>query len=214
MTPDRLALLAACLSALIYGVFFITRPPSLARTAFKTLPLLMLALFAFLMSAPWLLVAGLALSAVGDAAISRDGEPAFVAGLAVFLLAHVAYVVWFAASVQVWRPDLRQSAELIALALVAFALVRVLWPRLGDMRLPVACYMVAILAMGGLSVLLPASLLPVSIGALLFVASDCVLAAETFLDRQSRLTSHFVWWSYFAGQLLIAVGGSTNRVFG
>ena len=41
---------------------------------------------------PLLLFAALALSAVGDAFLSREGDRAFLGGLASFLAAHLAYI--------------------------------------------------------------------------------------------------------------------------
>ncbi|TIP55997.1 lysoplasmalogenase family protein, partial [Mesorhizobium sp.] len=48
-----------------------------------------------LQGGPWLLIAALALSAIGDALLSRDGEKAFVGGLAGFLAAHGLYIALF-----------------------------------------------------------------------------------------------------------------------
>ncbi|TIS81761.1 MAG: lysoplasmalogenase, partial [Mesorhizobium sp.] len=67
----------------------------LARSAAKTLAVALLAALAVMQGSPPLLVAALALSAAGDAFLSQDGEKAFLAGLASFLAAHVAYVALF-----------------------------------------------------------------------------------------------------------------------
>ena len=51
---------------------------------------------------------------------------------------------------------------------------------------------------------------PVMAGALLFVISDVVLAAELFTLAPDapvrRITAPVVWWTYVAAQLLITLG--------
>ena len=115
-------LVFSLVAAVIYA-FTLNMPPSLARSAAKTLAVAMLAVLALMQGGPLLLVAALALSAVGDAFLSRDGEKAFLGGLASFLLAHILYVPLFLQSgggsgllgTESWRGA-------IALALAAFAL--------------------------------------------------------------------------------------------
>ena len=99
-------------------------PQSLARSAAKTLAVAMLAVLAALQGGPLLLVVALALSAVGDAFLSRDGEKAFLGGLASFLVAHIVYIALFLRSggglgllgAESWRGA-------IALALAVFVVV-------------------------------------------------------------------------------------------
>ncbi|WP_202299137.1 lysoplasmalogenase [Mesorhizobium sp. 131-2-1] len=204
-------LVFSLVAAVIYA-FTLNMPPSLARSAAKTLAVAMLAVLALMQGGPLLLVAALALSAVGDAFLSRDGEKAFLGGLASFLLAHILYVPLFLQSgggsgllgTESWRGA-------IALALVAFAIVMLaaLWRRVGPaLRLPVAIYVAAILAMG-ISALTTSSTLVIA-GAILFMASDGLLAAEKFL--LAAISPHRVWmryavWAlYYAAQLCITLG--------
>ena len=69
-------LLFSVAAAVIYGLI-LDAHPTLARSAAKTIAVGMLAVLAFILGGHWLLVAALALSAIGDAFLSRDGEPAF-----------------------------------------------------------------------------------------------------------------------------------------
>lgn len=87
-------LLFSIAAAAIYALA-LELTPRLARSAAKTLAVALLAALAVMQGGPPLLVAALALSAAGDAFLSRDGEKAFLGGLASFLVAHVAYVVLF-----------------------------------------------------------------------------------------------------------------------
>ncbi|RUW86495.1 lysoplasmalogenase, partial [Mesorhizobium sp. M8A.F.Ca.ET.023.01.1.1] len=87
-------LIFSMVAAVIYA-FTSGMPPTLARSAAKTLSVAMLAALAAMQGGPLLLVAALALSAIGDAFLSRDGERAFLGGLASFLVAHIVYVALF-----------------------------------------------------------------------------------------------------------------------
>jgi len=208
-------LVFSLVAAVIYA-FTLNMPPSLARSAAKTLAVAMLAVLALVQSGPLLLVAALALSAVGDAFLSRDGEKAFLGGLASFLLAHILYVPLFLQSgggsgllgTESWRGA-------IALGLAAFAIVMLaaLWRRVGPaLRIPIAVYVAAILAMG-ISALTTSNTLVIG-GAILFMASDGLLAAEKFL--LAAISPHRVWmryavWAlYYAAQFCITLGFLLN----
>ena len=198
----------AVLLALYHGAVWRDREPSMVRTAFKTLPVGLLAVAAFVGGAPLLAVAALALCALGDACLAHDGDSAFLAGLTAFLVGHLAYAAVFGLALE---PGMTDGAAFMALAVLTVLSVAAvygwLWPALGAMRLPVALYCLAIGAMVMLaigSVWAPL----VAIGAALFAASDSVLAWERFKMAAgspfARLASWFVWHAYFAGQLLMA----------
>jgi uncharacterized membrane protein YhhN len=205
------ALLLSLAAAAIYGLIANTRP-TLLRTAVKTLAVALLAVLAFVEGGPTLLMIALALSALGDAFLSRDGDGAFMGGLASFLVAHLAYVALFVTTGQgttvLFAPSWRAGA---AISLLAFglAMLAILWRRVGPaLRLPVAAYVAAILAMG-VTALTTGSFLVIS-GALLFVASDALLATEKFvvaaISPHRDLMRAAVWVLYYAAQLLITLG--------
>jgi uncharacterized membrane protein YhhN len=204
-------LVFSLVAAVIYA-FTLNMRPTLARSAVKTLAVAMLAVLASLQGGPWLLVAALALSAVGDAILSRDGEKAFLGGLASFLFAHVLYIVLFLRSgggagvlgVESWR-----GATALAMAVFAVVMLAALWRRVGPgLRIPIAVYVAAILAMGT-SALTTSSLSLIG-GAILFMASDGLLATEKFLV--AAISAHRAWmrfavWAlYYAAQLAITLG--------
>ena len=151
--------------------------------------------------------AGLIASVLGDAALLGSGSTPFMIGLGCFLIAHALYVVAFAA-VGSWS-----AASWVGLALVGLAtpmLLRVLWPRVGSLRMPVLVYAGALSAMvvaafstlgGGLS---PAAAGAAAGGAVLFYISDSSLAIDRFVRpiRHGSLLSVGVYW---LGQLGIAV---------
>lgn len=204
-------LIFSLVAAVIYA-FTLGMAPTLARSAAKTLAVAMLAVLAALQGGPLLLVAALTLSAVGDAFLSRDGEKAFLGGLASFLVAHIVYVALFLRSggglgllgAESWRGA-------IALAMSVFAIVMLvaLWRRVGPgLRVPIAVYVAAILAMG-MSALTTSNVWLIG-GAVLFMASDGLLATEKFLV--AAISPHRVWmrfavWAlYYAAQLGITLG--------
>lgn len=143
-----------------------------------------------------LVLAGLLLSAAGDALLLSHRQPAFLAGIGAFLLAHVSYAVGFA-------PRSRVSVPVAAvLAVVALGVVRWLWPHLGTFRVPVVVYAIAITAMLLLALGVASPL--ARLGALLFYLSDLTVARDRFVKRQyvNRLVGLPL---YYAGQVLIAL---------
>lgn len=204
------ALVFSVAAAFLYFLM-LGRPPSWRRTVTKTIAVLLLAFLAFDQNGPWLLVAALLLSAAGDAFLAQDGEKPFLAGLASFLAAHVAYVALFAAAgdgaliiAEPWRAALA-AAMLAASGLLLFPL----WPALdAGLRLPVAVYTAAILGMGLSALTLPVPV--VILGASMFMVSDGILATEKFLlvpqSPHRRWTGKAVWLLYYAAQILITLG--------
>jgi uncharacterized membrane protein YhhN len=204
-------LIFSAATALLY-LFAVDAQESLPRTAMKTLSIALLAVLAAVERGPLLLVAALALSALGDAFLSRDGDRAFLAGLASFLVAHLVYIALFYLSgesfailtAEPWRAGVVGVMAVFSLVMLA----RLLPVVARDMRLPIVAYVAAILAMG-VAALTLGNLFVIG-GAVLFMASDAILAAEKFLmaslsprRRPARLA---VWVLYYAAQLLITLG--------
>ena len=167
-----------------------------------------------------ILLVGLTLSLAGDILlIPPDNARAFKAGVAAFLLAHVAYIaacVYLQTSLSV---PLDPAVEIIvAVVLLAIAVVvyRSIRPGLGSLRGPVVAYMVVISAMvqRALSLAVESTditpqLILIALGALLFYISDAILAINRFRfgDRlpRGRLLNLS---AYYLGQLLIALSAS------
>ncbi|BCH14443.1 MAG: lysoplasmalogenase [Mesorhizobium sp.] len=206
------ALLFSLAAAVIYA-FTIDMPQMLARSAVKTLAVAMLAVLASLQGGPWLLIAALALSAIGDALLSRDGEKAFLGGLASFLAAHGFYIALFLRSgdgVGLFLAEPWRAAIAGAMAVFALAMLFALWRRVSPaaLRLPISVYIATILAMG-ISALTLSNLWVVG-GAVLFMASDGLLASEKFLlsaiSPHRDWTRYAVWMLYYAAQMAITMG--------
>jgi len=129
----------------------------------------------------WLL-AGLALSTAGDVFLMLPVD-AFVAGLASFLLAHLAYLL-----------ALRQREGLFAAgwpfalyALVAGGVLSQLWPGLpGELRVPVVVYVIVLAAMAAQALAVwwrrrDAAAMSGAWGGACFVLSDALLAWDRFV---------------------------------
>lgn len=195
----------AAVSALGY-LGFTAREASALRSLLKTGSVLLLALAAWSAAAPIWLVLGLALCGLGDFCLSRDGETAFMGGVAAFAAGHLAYVVLFfgdASSVpaQIWAwPQVLLTTAILALGGI---MIRVLAPRAGALKLPVTGYIPIILAMGIAALsLTDAGLIWVLPAALAFMASDVVLAFETFVlaeDHPWRRYTPYVIWPLYSG---------------
>lgn len=153
---------------------------------------------------------GLLLSLGGDVALMFRGNRAFLVGLVLFLLAHVAYTLTFSllGCLSAW--DALTALILLALAVAFYRLIR---PGLGSMRLPVIVYMAVISLMVNRAAATLASpvfstcqALMIAIGAVLFYASDVILAANRFWKPWPY--HRFSLALYYGGQMLIALAAS------
>ncbi len=159
----------------------------------------------------WLVI-GLVLGAGGDVALMLPGKRAFLIGLVLFLLGHIAYVVAFTRVVEIgaWP-----SVYSLAPAVAAVVVTRWLWPHLGNMRGPVLAYIAVITTMlvGAIAILLaePPERIPLGdrtaallfAGALAFYLSDLAVARQRFVTES---VSNRLWGlpAYYGGQLLLA----------
>ena len=147
-----------------------------------------------------------------------QGVDFFLLGLASFFVGHVAYVIAF------WGDALPPVLNCLPLGAYGAGLVAFLWPNVPeDTRIPVVAYagVISLMAYRALSRHYTtarqrpgaASFLTGAVGALLFVASDSILAANKFLPTPllsapwGRLA---VMATYFAAQLAIAVSATSN----
>jgi uncharacterized membrane protein YhhN len=151
-----------------------------------------------------LIVAGLLCSLAGDVLLMLPRER-FVAGLVCFLFAHLCYIAAFTTggvrALSAWG--------VAVLVLYGILMLRLLWPHLGKLKAPVSVYVAVILlmawqALNRLMMVGDESSASVFAGALLFVASDSVLAWNRF-RAEFKSAQAVVLGTYFAAQLLIAL---------
>lgn len=137
------------------------------------MPSLLLWLVAALGAAtPRLLAAGLVLATVGDVGLEYDAT--FLIGMAGFFAMQVCYVVGFV-GLGAW-PRVRASWG-VALGYLAFwvAANAVLGPRLGELRIPIAVYSLALCVMATVAAGVDRR---VGLGGLMFLVSDMLIGLD------------------------------------
>jgi len=204
-----IALAAFALLAGALAVRFRTRGPAsfyrIAKPAAMALIILVAAVRAGSPAAyKTLILAGLLASLAGDVFLMLD-KKWFSAGLGCFLAAHGFYILAF-------RPAPDRPATmgtLLPFLVFGLLIVRALAPNLGKLKLPVLVYIAAITVMAWFAAARFIEIgswrtLAALIGAMLFVASDAVLAYARFV-KDFASAQLFILGAYFPAQLLIAL---------
>ena len=157
----------------------------------------------------WVL-AGLWLSLGGDVALMFHSDRAFRIGLLLFLLAHIVYAIAFTVINGFHVQDLVTGAVLLALAIAIYLYLR---PGLEKMKVPVVLYILVICFMVNRAIstffgqaFSTTQAWLISLGAILFMASDLVLATHRF--RHPFKANRLSLFLYYGGQLLIALSPS------
>ncbi len=143
------------------------------------------------------------------APVSNGLTIAALIGFGVTLPACIIFSLMYLSADVDARPSIVALAPLAAIPIAAITLA--LWRRkLGDMPLAAMVYAGAIITMAIAAMWLPWIGWPAMLGAISFLISDLVLAAELFrlpTDAPARrLTPPLVWWTYVAAQTLIITG--------
>ena len=150
-----------------------------------------------------IMLAGLVLSWLGDVLLIPRRRRFFVAGLASFLLAHLAYSAAFLMKPLAVLP---LSLAAIAMAVFAATIVRWLWPHLPhNLRAAVVAYVAAISLMvvlaAGTTVAIGLELL---VGAAMFAVSDVFVARDRFVS--ASVINRFCGLPlYYSAQLVFAL---------
>jgi uncharacterized membrane protein YhhN len=190
-------------------LWILPRDKTVFRAVWKTLPVLLLALYAYLVGAHPLLIVALALGALGDWSLAFEGDRAFVGGVGSFLSAHVAYV---ALLLTLSDPEiaLADPWRVIAGALVALLTSVVLfriWRPAGRLALPIGIYVLLFMVLVWLTLGLANPL--VFVGATLFILSDIVLTIRKYWTGPGHpidgAAAYFVWVTYYAAQVILTL---------
>lgn len=204
-------LVAAALVALAY-IPFQDREKAPGWTALvKPVCALVLAAYFFAFGA-WTATIVFIAAALGDALLTRRGEGFFIAGLVAFLAAHILLIpllIHVFIIVEGGRFEIHPLLWAGLLLIVGLGVYAYLWRGLSwPLRPAVLIYIAVILAMLWFA---NVATLTLFIGAVLFAASDMVLAIERF--RVSRAwMGPFVWVTYAAA--LLAFAASLDPYFG
>ena len=179
------------------------------------LPFLLLAVyFQERFSTKNILLTALTLSWVGDIILmfADKGELYFIAGLIAFLLSHISYIILFSKQLKI---NLKKSKIIFwvgvtAIAFYLIVIMLILLPSLGDLKIPVFVYALTISIMllfalkGFLNWQKPANSY-ILIGAIVFVASDSLLAFDKFY-APLQYSSLLIMATYLLAQYLIVIG--------
>ena len=134
----------------------------------------------------------------------------FIFGLMSFLLAHVLYIIFFTA---IKKPgqDFRWKPLVILLILgYGLSLLILLWPRLNELKIPVATYALVICCMLISSLIIQhlvnsRAAAYFLAGAVFFVISDSVLAYNKFYEAFSAAPA-LIMFTYCGAQYLLSKG--------
>lgn len=150
-------------------------------------------------AAPRLLVAGLAFATIGDLALEYDAT--FLLGIAGFLAMQVCYSIGFV-HMGAWAAVRRAWPIAVGYLLFWIGANAVLGPRLGELRLPLLVYSLALCTMATLAAGVDRR---IGMGGLLFLISDMLIGLDLAdLDFAGR--GIVVMVTYLAAQYLIATG--------
>lgn len=178
-----------------------------------------------------LIVAGLVFSIGGDAFLLLPDDPWFVYGLGSFLIGHLFYVAamatrWLAPVERTGEAAARNRQEGFAIGFTAGIMIVAYSLTMGSrfhgsimadesqsgLWIPVVVYIAVIGAMGW-SAIMTRNVLAI-VGALLFMASDSILAWNKFVS-EVPFSGILIMSTYFAAQLFIAssiAGGEQKHV--
>jgi uncharacterized membrane protein YhhN len=161
----------------------------------------------------WLLLA-LIFSWIGDVILmfADKGELYFIFGLVSFLIAHILFIVLFIKqkSEGKYSKNWQFWLGFVAVLIYLGSMLSLLFPKLGDLKLPVSVYAFTISLMlimaikGYFSWQKPMNIL-ILIGALFFVTSDSFLAINKFYNP--ILSANFItMFTYIVAQYCITAG--------
>ncbi len=187
-----------------------------------TKPLLMIVMIIYFISSvntissalkKWI-IAALAFSWLGDVLLMFQQEQPifFLLGLSAFLIAHIFYILFFH-HVRV-NEQVKSRWWLLAIVVVYYAvLMAVLYPKLGEMKIPVPVYGIVIsfmllLAMHMLFIKNSKAGQLMMAGAVLFILSDSVLAVNKFY-QPFEAAGLIIMLTYGIAQLLITKAAIT-----
>jgi uncharacterized membrane protein YhhN len=209
----RTSRLLFAVSAAASLTFLLARPLTAGDwpVIFKVLSILLLAVLGFRVDG--LLGGALALSSLGDFLLgvrrlgSLDGESLFLLGLGSFLIAHMVYIALFRKyrALVWWRPSPARMWGVLAILVALGSVLGILRHSLGSMLIPVVVYSVVLSCMGICAMLADLGTPLAGFGALLFIASDAMIAISKFRGPFPG-NEQLIWITYYAAQFLILRG--------
>jgi uncharacterized membrane protein YhhN len=157
---------------------------------------------------------------IGDIALmfAGYGETWFMLGLASFLIGHIFYILIYRQfrweSIATGLMPVQKIRFSLPVVLAGTGLIVILYPSLGGLKIPVVIYATAIMVMVMNAIFrfgrtTPRSFWLVLAGALLFMASDAILALNKFLGG-IKMGGVWIMLTYITAQFLIVEGLSRH----
>ena len=163
----------------------------------------------------WLIVFALLFGCSGDIFLMLENEEKwFMYGMIGFLIGHIFYIIAFLLSIgeNIINFPLWGLILILPVILILFLTFPKYKDYMGDLKIPVYVYMIAILFMhftsilrlGAFDIFCPCFFL-VYLGSLLFISSDSLIAIDTFKE-DIEIPHFYIMLTYILGQFLIAQG--------
>jgi len=149
-----------------------------------------------------LLFVSLLLCAAGDVALELEAGKYFVIGLGLFLIAQIMFIATFSRDFKMQRSRI---PIIVVFAVYGLVIALTLTPSLGEMAIPVYCYLVAIILMGIFAALRGAKNKFTLYGAASFIISDSIIAINKFVVRVPAV-DYIVMITYYLALFLIVCG--------
>lgn len=181
-------------------------PGSVVIKALSMAPLAILAVRVLKTLDGLILGISLVFSCIGDVLLGLRGANLFIFGLLSFLVAHLFYVWLFTRNFpRPFRIYREQQIIVFLILLFGAGMSFWLWSGFGDMKIPAMVYLCVITLMCVTATLMNLPKRTVVIGAILFLLSDSLIAANKF--KTSIPFSHYaIWLTYYLGQCFIVLG--------
>ena len=177
-------------------------PGNFVIKAIPAISLAVLALIAISGSRGKLLFASLLFCAAADIALELAAGKYFVAGLGLFLIAHILFIVTFSRDFKYQKSKI---PIIILLVVYSKMMAFLLTPSLKEMAIPVYIYMTAITLMGIFASLRSSKNDFTLYGAISFIVSDSVLAINKFM-MPVPAADYAVMITYYLALFLIVYG--------
>jgi len=198
-------------SRIIFSLFFTIAFVFIVSTSFKPYPfswlvklspIVLLILYVAKTTetrAQYYVIVGLCFSALGDFFLDYDRQGLFIFGLGSFFIAHVFYLLALTPFV---KKNLTAVGAYLIFGLGIFSLI---YTGLGELFLPVLCYMLVLLFMGAATQTSQNTNGYLKLGGLCFVLSDSLISIDKFYQPIEHVTI-FIMTSYYCAQYCLAKG--------
>jgi len=171
----------------------------------KAIPAISLAVLAFMAvssSQGKLLFSALIFCAAADIALEIAGGQYFIAGLGLFLIAHILFIITFSRDFKLQKSKI---PVIVLLVVYSAMMTFLLTPSLKEMAIPVYVYVTALTLVGIFAALRAAKNDFTLYGAIAFIISDSVLAINKFV-MPVVAADYVVLITYYTSLFLIVYG--------